>query len=927
MARVIGEAKIRLTTDGAGLGVGIRREIRAAAAKAFSDGALFKDAEKAADESSERVGRSFTNVFNRIKGLGASLGQVLASAGKIVAIGAGAGAALASVTSLTSGLLGLVAVLGQVAGVAGLLPAAFAGLLAVTATIKLGIKGIGDSFKALASGDMAKFQESLKGLAPAAREFMTSIQAVKPAFDRLQIGVQQQLFAGLGREVAGLAQRYLPLADTLFGKLANTMNRAAKEAISFAKEGETVGQVGLMVNSLNQAFSNLVPAVQPFLSALLDIGQVGSTFLPGIATSISNMATKFGDFIRESAASGQLAAFFQSALDAVKQLGQVLGNLGGIFVNVMNAASVSGGGLLNSLVEITGQIKAFTESAAGSAAITQFFTSMREVVAAILPVFLQLATVVGTTVVPIIADLAKTLGPALTPVIAALGTALQAAAPGIQALAQGFAQMLAGIAPALPAIGQLANVLGQGLGQVASALGPVLGQLATVLAGTLAKAIPPLVPVIVQLVQALGGILTAVAPLIAPIIQLVSAALGPILAIVQALIPPFTQLVQNVLKAIEPIMPVITQAFTELGAALAPLAGALGQALVQIFSAILPVIGPLVNAVLALVQAVIPLIPPIVQIIGILAPIIALFVQFQATILSFILQALTPLINIFGVVTSVIGGAMTQIYGAISTVVTQITGFFSNLLSSTQRIWGGITGSISGFVNNIRNFITNGFNNAVNAVRNAFNSIVSAISSGIGSAVSFVAGLPGRILGALGSFGSLLYNAGADLLRGLINGISSMIGNVIRKVADIGSSILGSIKGALGIASPSKEMAKIGVFIGEGLIAGIAKITPRVDGAASALARSVTDTMAAPINGAFPIRSGTGVPQASQVAGVGGSFVQNNYMQPGADVNQFARTVLKRAETDLLGVASTFSVQRQGVQAGMNDGLVSGVTL
>lgn len=927
MARVIGEAKIRLTTDGAGLGVGIRREIRAAAAKAFSDGALFKDAEKAADESSERVGRSFTNVFNRLRGLGASLGSVLASAGKIVAIGAGAGAALASVTSLTSGLLGLVAVLGQVSGAAGLLPAAFAGLLAVMATIKLGTKGISDSFKALASGDLAKFQESLKGLAPSAREFMTSLQAVKPAFDRMQIGVQQRLFAGLGQEIKGLAQQYLPIADTLFGKLATSINRAAKEAIGFARDGEVVGQVGLMVGSLNSAFSNLVPAVKPFLSALLDIGQVGSTFLPGIAASISNMSARFGDFIRNAASDGTLEAFFQGALDALKQLGQVLGNVGAIFVNVMSAAEVSGGGLLGNLVQITGQIREFTASAAGSQAIATFFQSMREVVAAILPVFLQLATVVGTTVVPIIAELAKTLGPALTPVIAALGTALQAAAPGIQALAQGFAQMLAGIAPALPAIGQLASVLGQGLGQVAAALGPVLGQLATVLAGTLAQAIPPLVPVIVQLVQALGGILTAVAPLIGPIIQLVSAALGPILSIVQALIPPFTQLVQNVLKAIQPIMPVITQAFTELGAALAPLAGALGNALVQIFSAILPVIGPLVQAVLALVQAVIPLIPPIVQIIGILAPIIALFVQFQATILSFILQALTPLINIFGVVTSVIGGAMTQIYGAISTVVTGITGFFSNLLSNTQKIWGNITGAISGFVNNIKNFISNGFNNAVNAVRNAFNSIISAISNGIGSAVSFVGSLPGRILGALGSFGSLLYNAGADLLRGLINGISSMIGNVVRKVADIGKNILGSIKGALGIASPSKEMAKIGVFIGEGLIAGIDKITPRVDNAAGALARSVTDTMAAPLSGGFPIRSGTAAAPVGRNAVAGGNFVQNNYMQPGADVNQFARTVLKRAETDLLGVASTFSVQRQGVQAGMNDGLVSGVVL
>jgi phage-related protein len=925
VARVIGEAKIRLSIEGAGLGAAIKREIKQASREAFSGG-IFDDADKEADATSKRVGSRFTSMFGKLTSLGKSFGSVLASGAKLASIGAAAGAGLAGITSLTTGVIGLIGVLGNAAGVAGLLPAAFAGFLAVSTTIKLGTQGISESFKALASGDVAKFNESLKGLAPSAQEFVKSIKGIKPEFDKMQLQVQQNLFDGLGKGVQNLATRYLPVARDLFGSLATTINAAGKEAISFADDGETVGQVSLLVDSLKSSFANLVPAVKPVLSAFLDIGQVGGSFLPQITAGVSGLAIKFGDFIRTAASSGALSDFFQTAIDTVKQLGTVLKNVFGIFRGVFEAAQASGGGFLNNLVEITGQIKEFVNSAQGMTALTTFFSSMKAVVAAVLPVFLQLAQVVGTTLVPIIANLATTIGPALVPVVQALGVALQAAAPGIAALGQGFAALIQGIAPALPAIGQLAAVLGQGLGQVMATLGPVIGQFAQVLAGVLAQAIPPLIPIITSLVQIIGQILTAVAPLIPPIVQLAAAALGPLLTIIQALIPPFQLLINNVLKAIQPILPVIANAFAQLGAALAPLAGALGQAVVQIFSALLPVLNPLITAILAIVQAVIPLIPPLITIIQTLAPIIALFAQLTATIIGFIASAITPLANAFGVVASVIAGAMNVVLSVISGVVNTVTAIFSGLLTIVSSIWNTISSTITGIVGRIGSFISSGFQGFVNTVKTAFTNIVNAVSSGVSSAVSFVAQLPGKILSAVGNFASLLFNAGRDLLQGLINGITGMVKGVIDKVVSVGKSILSGIKGALGISSPSKEMAKIGVFIGEGLIKGIDKITPAVNNAASALANGVTDTMGAPLNMAFATNP-TGASGNNLTAIPGTGMIQNNYMLPGTDVKQFADTVLRRANTDLLSGASTFSVQRQGVQDGVNDQHLTGVAL
>lgn len=61
---------------------------------------------------------------------------------------------------------------------------------------------------------------------------------------------------------------------------------------------------------------------------------------------------------------------------------------------------------------------------------------------------------------------------------------------------------------------------------------------------------------------------------------------------------------------------------------------------------------------------------------------------------------------------------------------------------------------------------------------------------------------------------------GANLLEGLWNGISDKFSWIIEKVKSLGSSILDAIKGVFGIHSPSREMAKIGDFMVQGLQKG-----------------------------------------------------------------------------------------------------------
>lgn len=95
------------------------------------------------------------------------------------------------------------------------------------------------------------------------------------------------------------------------------------------------------------------------------------------------------------------------------------------------------------------------------------------------------------------------------------------------------------------------------------------------------------------------------------------------------------------------------------------------------------------------------------------------------------------------------------------------------------------------------------------------------IKAAIGSAMDYIQTLPGRILGAVSGFGSLLYNAGRDLIQGLINGIRDMVGHAVDAVKNIGSSIINGIKGILKIFSPSAVFHELGQNVGQGLADGI----------------------------------------------------------------------------------------------------------
>lgn len=156
-----------------------------------------------------------------------------------------------------------------------------------------------------------------------------------------------------------------------------------------------------------------------------------------------------------------------------------------------------------------------------------------------------------------------------------------------------------------------------------------------------------------------------------------------------------------------------------------------------------------------------------------------------------------------------IAGVFTSIWGGL---VASARGLFNDLAGFFSSIWNTITGVFSGALQVIKGIFTGSWTDIKNGAMQAINALVG-----------FFAGLPGRVLSALGHLAGLLFPAGADMIRGMINGVKSMIGRLLGVIGDMAKSAVNTVKSWLGIGSPSKVFATLGVDTMRGFERGLDK--------------------------------------------------------------------------------------------------------
>lgn len=895
IAKIIGEAAIRLRAESKTLGPEIRRLVTTAIKQAaagikqdtqtdtngITDG-IRRDAEKTGATVKSIIG----NIGSSLSFVNKAFVQTTLKAVTLSVVIGGLASSLSGTAALVGGLGE--AISGMGAAAAGVGVAGLTALLALSTTLKIATSGMGDAFKAVAEGDAKALQEALKGMAPAARSFVTETAKLKPIFDDIKLSTQAALFKDLGTEVLATGKALGSTFKGLFVGIATQVNEAGKQVLKFLREARTVDDLGKISENVTGGFREMSQAARSIVQVIVDIVKSSSELLPDLGRSIEDITKKFAAFIRLKSDSGELTQFFRDGIETTKQFARTIRDVGVAISNIFKIASGTGGGFLAFLEDAAKRFRAFTESFQGQLIIADIVSIIRD-------------------------------------------------------LSGSFGVFLQALKPVLPVVADFARLLASTLGRILEELGPTIAELATVLLDTLGEVLPILTPFVIDLAKGIGQILQAVAPLLVPLAKLLAALtplIKPLTRLVEAVVPPLIPLIEDVTRVvgflakglgiIVDVIANVINAFSNLGRAIELAANPFDT--FQKMLGIKPLGDDVKKGFRQLGHDAMEAIEE-----GLDGKKFSLFDSLRGTI--------DGMLNVFAFSEKGAEDAGVSFMQAVDAGFSSQDGLFN---STVNRILGAILGIFSGKQPDFatqggtlgRAFST-GFTaeqaRALEAGRRAVQAVLDAIagkkpefesegraiaqrlgggiSSGGDVAVGAARSISFQLAGVFG--GVSLFGEGAAIMSSLRQGLVSGI-QAVRNVLTSMTSLIPTWKGPESL--DRKLLVPAGKAIMGGLIRSIRSEIPTLRSTLAVVTEEVA-TALNPLDGISPDFS-TGAAQGAAGAvraSDGGTFVlqQTNNMLPGADVNQFAAEVWRRGAQDLTSGNSTLGVSQKPIQAGL----------
>ncbi|GAB3952567.1 hypothetical protein GCM10029976_090990 [Kribbella albertanoniae] len=339
-----------------------------------------------ADKHGRNTGLRFGNAMQ--SGIASSIGRT----GILV----GLGAVLAGpLSAATSGLAAGLTALGSSAAYAGGSAAAaipiYTALAQGIGVTKIATVGMEDAFKeafkaqaALGAGEklteaqQKKLTASMKNLAPAARQVVGETLKLYPAFQKLRLGVQQRMFAGVAGVMRTTAGRVLPLLTRQLNTSATTVNRLGKAFVAANTTAHAMRDWGRIMGANNTILklmgSAAIRAFSGARSALIPLLPFGVQ----LSRTVNNIALSFARWAASAKGQNQITVFMRGAFASAKLLLSISKNLAIALGNIFKQGKGTGDSLLVLINNLTARFAKWTSSLQGKSALQKWFAEGKE---------------------------------------------------------------------------------------------------------------------------------------------------------------------------------------------------------------------------------------------------------------------------------------------------------------------------------------------------------------------------------------------------------------------------------------------------------------------------------------------------------------------------------------------------------------------
>jgi hypothetical protein len=310
------------------------------------------------------------------KGLGI-LGEAVLSPGFLAGLGSfliTAGILVVVVPLLTSAVFALGGALVSLVGILGAIPALGFGLLATLVPLLIAFQGIGDAVSALVSGDMDKFNESLKKLTPSAAGVLREFKSLMPVFSTIRKSVQEAFFG----QISGDLTRLIKAIDgPLLAGLSNVafaLGGFVSQLLQFAATPKFVTFIADLFSHVADGINRGGPVLIRFFDAMVSVAEASLPAVSALFDRLGQGLDSFSAFLQQSVADGSFQEFLDSAFVTLGDIGDVISELIGLFKDMFATTDEAGQRFLEDVADAIKQLREFFQSPDGKEFIENMIT-------------------------------------------------------------------------------------------------------------------------------------------------------------------------------------------------------------------------------------------------------------------------------------------------------------------------------------------------------------------------------------------------------------------------------------------------------------------------------------------------------------------------------------------------------------------------
>ncbi|QPL13965.1 tape measure protein [Gordonia phage Blino] len=363
-----------------------------------------------------------------------------------------------------------------------------------------------------ASAAADKQAEAMAKLSTNARSFVESAMGVKPAWDAIQRGGQDTLFAGLAQRLPQLADTWLPRLGAAINTVNGGFNTGARSVVDWMNSAQGIPIVSSWLRTSSGMAAQAGTALGALAPGLASIAAgAGEAFAPMVAGATEG-AKSLSNMLVQAQQSGRIKQYFTDAFNQVKTVIQnVTAVVGPLWAAFMRLGQISASGLAPGMRSVGAAITQATPGLVQMAerlmpALGQALTNLAPIIPGIVQAFSPWATILAV-MAPHIATVMSHLGP-MAPLLLTLAVTVKAitmamtlynAVMAVASVAQGVFFAATGRSTA----GLQGNMIALAAHRVAMLAGAVASG---IFAGALALATSPITWIIVAIGALVAGL-------------------------------------------------------------------------------------------------------------------------------------------------------------------------------------------------------------------------------------------------------------------------------------------------------------------------------------------------------------------------------------------------------------------------------------